>query len=224
MPPKDMPPAHAEAATKKLVCGSCQWFNSGLDGNNCRKLRDVEVDTIACVEFTTLLKDQFHEVARDKIILQIREMLRHNRFKVDTSLLEELRGYVINEDFTKYKYGTQQDIATMQRSLMQVVSYRARVSFIYTSMIDVQVELETELRQAKMWLYSKYKVMIDLKNEEMREAALHRLLPELIPITASINKVILTSKYLDEKLDKNDWTLRAILDSVQKSHFKERIV
>jgi hypothetical protein len=224
MPPVNMPQTHADAATKKLTCGSCQWFNSGLQGNNCRKLREVEVDTPACIEFTVILKDQFHEISKDKTILQLREELRHNRFKVDDKILEELRGYVIQEDFTKFRFGTQQDVGTMQQALMQIVTYRSRVSFIYTSMIDIQVELESKVKTAKMWLVSKYKTYQDLKNEEMREAALNRLLPELIPITTSLNKVVLTAKHLDEKLDKNDWTLRTILESVQKSHFKERIV
>jgi hypothetical protein len=219
-----MPPPHSEAASKKLICGSCQWFNSGFDGTHCRKTREVLVDTPACIEFTALLKDPFHEVARDKNILKIREDLKHNRFKIDGGLLEELRGYIINEDFSKYRFGTQQDITHLQETLMRVVSYRARVSFIYTTTIDVQVELEAELLRAKMWLYSKYKVVQDLKNEEMREAAFHRLIPELIPIKTAINKLMLTARHLDEKLDKNDWTLRTILESIQKSHFKDRIV
>lgn len=223
--PKDMPAQHHQAVDKKLFCASCQWFSSGLNGQTCRKLREVEVTTPACVEYTIIMKDPFHEVARDKKLLQIREVFGTNKaFLIHPDILSELASYAtkLREDFVDKRFGTAHDLHTLQQGLFDIVSFRARVSSIYTNLLDIQYEVEKNKREANSWLYSKYDVWRDLKNEGSREAAFDRIIPEVVGIQSSLNKAIATAKYIDDVLNKNDWTLRTILESVQRSQFRDK--
>lgn len=221
MPNANYPKTHPD---KKLKCGSCQWFLSGYNGNNCRRVREVEADTQACVEFTAFLKDPFHALSQDKYILSLKEALKAARFRLSDDVVEELKGYILDQDFNDYRIGTDRDLQRLHESLLLIIQYQARVSQIFTMIIDTKHELEKIQRHFLMWLSSKYTVYKDLKNESLRKAACDRILPEIIPIQQNIDKVYSLAKYADETLEKNDWRIRAILGSADKHKFIERDV
>lgn len=210
------PRDHPQAKDKNLTCGTCQWFSAGFKGGSCRKLRGVEISSIACVEYTERLKDVFHEITQDKYIQGIKDSFNHPRWKIDTSLLEELRGYIISDDLLSKRYGTQQDLEAVAVALKKVIAYRSRVSTIYTSILDLHYELKELQSHINLWLYSKYAKVRELKNDTMRKAAIERLVPEMVAVQKDIDKTLALAKYLDEKLGENDWTLRAILSSAEK--------
>lgn len=224
MPNSNYPKVHPNAKTGTMVCGQCQWFASGFNGSNCQKVREVQIDTPACVEFKAYMEDQFHDVIDDKYIHGIRESMRGNRFKLnEQSILDELRVYNLDHDLMKFSHGSTQDLENVSTALRKIVAYRARVSSIYTALIDLQHDLDEAMSQASLWLYSKYPLIRDLKNETLRKAAFDRLLPEQIFISKSISKILATSKYIDEKLDSNERALGKILSSAEKLWFsKER--
>jgi len=219
MPNDKYPKVHPEAASRGWVCGQCQWFASGYN-QTCEKLRAVEIDTPACIEFTAYLEDYYHEIIDDKYIHGLRAALRGNRFKInETALLEELKQYNIDVDLAVNKLGTLQDMEAITGAIKTIVGYRSRVVAIYTSLLDLQHDMEEMMSHASLWLYSKYETMRDLKNEGMRQAAFDRLLPEKIAIQKNISKLVATAKYMDEKLDSNERALGKILSAAEKMWF-----
>jgi len=219
-----MPETHPEAEAKHLMCGSCQWFASGFNGKTCQKSRLVKYDTLACKEFTLPLYDPFFEVTQDKYILGIREVLRSNKFKIDESIIAELRSYVVEDGFTKYKFGTTQELECINSVLKKIVQLRARVSALFTSMIDIKYDFDELSTHSQLWLYSKYQLIRDLKSEGMRKIIISRLLPETIHISKNLEKNMATAKYIENHLECNEQTLIKILNSSEKLWFsRERV-
>ena len=212
---------HAKADSDNLTCGTCQWFAVGYNGQSCRKLRNVDISDEACIEYTELLDDPYQEIASDKFISGVREQLRHSRYRIDQSILEELKGYIINIEFAGAELGSRQDIEGVLNILKSVVAYSARVSNIYTAILDVNYEVEKLGNDANLWLFSKYAQIRDLKNEHTRKSVFNRLIPEYHITIKNIEKVLITAKYLDSKLDKSDRTLQAILRSSEKLWFSK---
>lgn len=214
------PGQHPEAEAEDTRCGSCQWYKAGFgDSGNCSANRDVQAMTYACVEYTPPLVDSFQDIMPDKYVLGVRKQLRSPRFNLDESLLEELRGYVVEDDFSKYRFGTQQDLEEINRYLRKVVVNRSRVSTIFTSLLDTKYEFEELMQHSELWLYSKYAKMTTLKNESIRSAAMNRLLPEQIPIRKNLKKFIAVAEYIDKKFDSAEFTLSKILASSEKLLF-----
>lgn len=221
---QEMPPAHPEAEAKSLMCGSCQWFTAGFNGINCQKTRNVYFDTVACREFTLPLDDPFFPIVQDKYIQGIREALKTPKFIIDESILVEMRGYIIEDDFTKYRFGTKQDLEMMNVTLKKIIQLRSRISTIYTSLLDTKYDFDELQNHSNLWLYSKYESIRDLKNDGMRKAVLMRIIPEIIDINKTIEKNIATAQYIEKHLEKNEATLTKILGSSEKLWFsKERI-
>lgn len=214
------PRDHPEAQVKNLKCGTCQWFMSGYGNNNCRNLRGVDITSVGCLEYTTILEDPFHEIASDKYIKSIRSNLASPKFKIDsTSLMEELKSYIVDASYLNQQYGSTQDLESIDRALRTIVAYRARVSNIYTTLIDLKYDHEELINQATLWIFSKYQMVRDLKNEMARKTALDRSLPESIPLSKNLEKLLTSSKYIDEKLTQNEFTFKAILSSSEKLWF-----
>lgn len=218
MPNVNYPGQHPEAEAEDVRCGTCQWFKAGFgDSGSCQKNRDVVETTYACFEYTQPLMDTFQDIATDKYVLGIRQKLRTNRFRLDgESILEELRSYIIEQDLTKSKLGTKQDMQEINQYLRKIIANRSRVSMIYTSLIDTRHELEELEHYAELWLYSHYAKMTNLKNESMRRSAMYRILPELVPIKKNLKKLMATGEYIDKKLDTAEHTLAKILQSSEK--------
>ncbi len=202
--PKNMPPVHPEAELRSLVCGSCQWYMAGFEGDNCQRRRGVEVDTPACQEYTIPMEDPFYEIIRDKYIQRIRREIVSERFKIDSSIIVELRSYIQTENLNKYKFGTQQDLEGINTFVKKIIYYRARVSNIYTSLLDVKYDFDEVISHANLWLYSKYPVVQTLKNETARRSAFQRIMPEMIEVQKDIDKNLATAKYIDDYLDSNE--------------------
>ena len=216
--PKD----HPETKVKNLKCGTCQWFMSGYNNNNCKTTRGVEVDSNACIEYVTILEDPFHEIASDKFDKGIRAEFLSGKFKIDSeSLIEELKRYILDDSYLNNRFGTSQDIESIDRALRVIVSYRSRVSNIYTILIDLKYDHDELINQANLWVFSKYQMIRELKNEISRKMALDRILPESVPLSKTLDKLMVTSKHIDEKLTQNEFTLRAILSSSEKLWFSK---
>jgi len=222
---KEIPPPHPEAEAKGLMCGSCQWFSAGFNGVTCKHTRLVAIDTIACREYTEPLEDPFVEIVlKDKYIQGIREAFKSSKFIIDESILVEMRGYIIEEDFQKYKFGSKQDLEAINTTLKKIIQLRSRISTIYTSLIEVKYEYEEILNHTNLWLYSKYGIIRELKNDNMRKAIFMRIIPEIIDISKTIEKNMTTAKYIEDHLENNERTLSKILGSSEKLWFvKEKI-
>ena len=135
-----------------------------------------------------------------------------------------MRGYIIEDDFTKYRFGTKQDLEMMNITLKKIIQLRSRISTIYTSLLDTKYDFDELQNHSNLWLYSKYESIRDLKNDGMRKAVLMRIIPEIIDINKTIEKNIATAQYIEKHLEKNEATLTKILGSSEKLWFsKERI-
>ena len=218
---QEKPPQHPEAEARSMMCGSCQWFTAGFNGANCQKIRSVTFDSLACREFTTPFEDPFQPIVLDKYIQGVRESLRSPRFLIDESILTEIRGYIIEDDFTKYKYGSKQDLEAINNTLKKIIQLRSRISTIYTSLIDVKYEFEELQNHCNLWLHSKYESVRDLKNESIRKAVLMRIAPEIIDISKNLEKNMAAAKYIENHLEKNEMTLGKILSSSEKLWFSK---
>lgn len=224
---ENYPGQHPEAEAEDVRCGSCQWFKAGFGvSGNCAATRDVDINTYACTEYQDPMLDTFADIAADKYVLGIRENLKQPRFKLDgDSILEELRSYIIEQDISKSKIGTSQDLELINVFLRKVIANRARVSTIYTSLVDTKHELEELEHYAELWLYSHYAKMVNLKNESLRRSAMFRLLPELVPVKKNLKKLMSTAEYIDKKLDTAENTLAKILSSSERLMFsRERML
>lgn len=213
------PHDHPEAEAKGWSCGSCQWYTAGFHGKNCQSVRGVGLDTVACVEYIRPLDDPYQLIGQDKVIKEIRNHLKSKRFLIDISIIEELKSYVIGEEVTKSHFGSKQDVEGICEVLRRTVSYRARASTIHTTMIDLKHEYDELVAYAQSWLYSKYQLIRELRNEASRESVFGRLLPESIPIQKNLNKVLSIAKFIDEKLETTERTLSRILSSSEKLWF-----
>jgi hypothetical protein len=138
--------------------------------------------------------------------------------------LDELKSYVVDDNFTKYRFGTVQDLESINLTLKKIVQLRARVSSLFTSMIDIKYEFDELQNHCNLWLYSKYSLIRDLKSEGMRKIIVMRLLPEMINISKNIEKNMSTAKYIENHLECNEQTLIKILNSSEKLWFsRERV-
>jgi len=223
--PKNMPKLHPQAKGGELVCGSCQWYNMDLTFvPDCRKTREVESSTPACTEHVRRMPDEFGSISHnDKYIVGMREILRKNMFKLDSSkFVTELQSYLnICKDMENINLGSTEDILTLRTALQNIISFRSRVSQITTSTMDQHYEMERVQREILLWLYSKYISFRELKNEGARKAALDRIIPELVTVQIGIDKVMDISKQIYDVLDKTDWTLRSAIGISEKLWFRE---
>jgi len=215
-----MPGKHPEAGKKGYCCSSCQWFTVGYAGN-CQTLRGVSIDTPACIEYLQPQVDEFAEIMIDKYLVGLRESFKHPMFKLDDSLAAELTGYLLDEDLSSKQMGTLQDLTRINEMLRKILAYRARVSNIYTSLIDIKHELDERINYANLWLFAKHKVYKDLKNAVARKAAFDRIMPEAMPIKKTISKLEVTAKYVDDRLDANERLLCKILASAERIKFSQ---
>lgn len=222
--PINMPDTHPEAKIRKIVCGGCQWFSAGFDGQNCRKTRDVEALTPACVEFKPIFEDPYHDAAKDKFLKGINDSLISDYYVVDPKLVTELRNYIIRlEELTDYM-GRNAEYNVLNSKLKQVVAYRARVTEVMSDCIELKSDLQKVADQANMWLYSKYPFMMELRNEEQRKAAFDRIIPFYRATKAPIDKLSSLVELIDSKLSQNERTLRTILEaSVKMVYSTDRI-
>jgi hypothetical protein len=219
-----MPPEHPEAEARSLVCGSCQWFMSGFNGQNCQVTRSVELTTKACREYTLPLNDPLNVLVFDKYIIGVRTELSNPKYNVDKNIVVELKTYVEeNANLLKFSFGSKQDLEGIATFLRRIVALRSRVSTIYTSLVDIKHDFEEVVEYANVWLFSKYAIFRELKNETARKLAFNRILPEMIVVRKNISKAITIAQYVDERLDANERTLGKILSSAEKLWFsKER--
>jgi endonuclease/exonuclease/phosphatase family metal-dependent hydrolase len=214
------PEDHPEGS--KYRCGTCQWFAVGFRGEACQKNRGVEVDTTACIEYKAVMQDPYKEIVTDKYITGIRSALvKLNKRCNYTAITEELRNYQMDIDKLKNKFGSTQDLEGIDKLLRMIISYRDRVTAVYTELLELNKEYDELTQHANMWLHSKYAIMRDLKNEAARKAATDRILPELIGTGRNITTLITTTKFMNDKINDNEFTLRAILSASEKLWFSQ---
>ena len=211
--PINMPKNHPEASIRKLVCGGCQWFTAGYEGEDCRKLRDVEATTTACIEFKPIFSDPYHDASSDKFIAGIRTKLTSNYFLIDPKVIVEIKGYVVNLETLVDGMGRNAEFNALNSALKKVVAYRARVTDILSDCIELKSHLNRLVDQANMWLYSKYEVFRELKNDKQRQAGFDRVIPEYSPVATQMDILIKTVELVDGKLDKQERTIKSILES-----------
>ena len=218
-----IPSKHPEEDSKNLKCGACQWFAVGYNGSNCQKTRQVEVTTPACIEYTNRFRDPFAEIERDKFITGVRqEVLASRSLLINENIIIEMKGYILEMENIIQGYGSNQDMIGLNQLLTKIVMYRARVSSIYTTALEIKHSIIKLERKANMWLYSKYAIVRDLKNELARNAVMDRLIPELTGIKIDMDRVTEISQYLDAKLNDNDRTLTNILKSTEKLWYSQQ--
>ena len=222
--PINMPDKHPEAKIRKLMCGGCQWFSAGYEGQTCRKTRDVEVLTTACVEYRPIFEDPYHNASQDKFLVGVNESLLSDYFTVDPKLTSELKDYIIRLDEITENMGRNAEYNVLNTKLKQVVAYRARITEVYADCIEVKHDLLKVADQASMWLYSKYPFMMELRNEEQRKAAFDRILPYYRPTKSSVDRLSAMLELVDSKLTQNERTLRTILEaSIKMVYSTDRI-
>lgn len=211
-----MPPSHKNPTYQ---CGTCQWYLSGYEGNNCKKIRGVDINTQACVEYSAPLADPFREiVAHDKYVDGINKAFGSPKFLIDdTAILTELRSYIVDENVITFNYGSQQDPEAIIKALQKTISFRARVSNILTTLIDMQHDFQELQEKATLWIFSKYAMIRELKNESMRKTAFDRIFPSSVSIQVKLKKLHATASHIDSKLDRNERTLETILNSINYS-------
>jgi hypothetical protein len=202
-----------------LTCGQCQWYSAGYNGQNCQKTREVLAETTACPEFTEVLTDPFHAVAKDKYVVGVRQEMKSSRFRINPDLFDEIRGCIVSYTFQKRDLANAHDMLQLQEYLTTIVSNRSRISSIFTHAIDVSADVEGLIDKLQLWVYSKYEIMRELKNEGLRKAAFNRLMPEYVDVNRDIQKLMETARYVDKKLQEDEGTIRAVLTSADKVWF-----
>lgn len=211
--PINMPDEHPEANLRKLTCGSCQWFTAGYKGSNCRKTRDVEPMTPACVEYTPIFEDPYHEASKDKYLVGVSSEIASEYYQIDQSIIKEMKDYIVNLEGAVGGMGRNAESNALNNKLKEIVAYRARVTTVTSDIIEIKSFLSEKVDNANMWLYSKYPFMMELRNEEQRRAAFDRILPTYRPVKTSLDRLQATVDLIDSKLDKNERTIRSILEA-----------
>jgi hypothetical protein len=180
----------------------------------------VVLDTPACVEWKEGIKDPWAVFRSDKYLLAMREdMMRVLETKSFEGYITELSGYIVKIENLNFSLGQHQSAFHLQVGLQTVVGYRARVSEIFTTIIQYNKELEKFKEKAYVWLSSSYPEVREAKNEKAKEVALSRAIPELLELEKIIEKTLEVARYIDGKLDKNDMTIGNMLKSVSTTYF-----
>lgn len=190
---------------------------TGYKNQTCRNIRDVEVNTPACIKYSEIKEDPYHDMNNDEYLCDIRSELRSQKFSFDPNpCLNELRNLATSVNISDKQYGTLQDLEALDQTLRRVVTSRSRVSSIYTWSVDVDQDLTEITKIIKVWLASKYPSYNNAKNESIRSAAFYRAVPEIIAAETNVEKIRVTAKYVDEKLSSVEFAIKAILSSSEK--------
>lgn len=174
-----------------------------------KKNEDVN-DTLVCDI------DPFTSISEDLTLVSIGAVLSGPKFKLSDSLIDELKSYCISEEMLKNSFGTSQDVEAIAQTLKNAVMYRHRVTQVYTMLLDLSHDLEELGSNVQTYMYRKYSVYRGLKNEIQRKAAVDTAIPVFSKISTKVSKLLDIAKFVDEKLDKNEFTLRAILQSSER--------
>jgi hypothetical protein len=213
------PQDHPNAAAKNLVCGMCQWFGNGLNGEDCQKTRAVAFTSTACVEYSSPSDNLYHACEQDKLIREARTQLQKPTFRLSDTILDELRGYVLDPDLAAHPFGTQAELNELVASIKKIVAYRARVATIYSTLVETEYNFQQLFKQAEAQLYSHYATIRNLKNDTQREAAINKIIPEVLTIRTRLKKMLATATYVDEKLKETEGSLRSVLSVSEKLFF-----
>jgi D-ribose pyranose/furanose isomerase RbsD len=168
------------------------------------------------LEDSSSIVDPFLQISQDVNLIELSTSLNSPRFMLSDSLLDELRHYSISEEMLNNSFGSSQDVQAITQCLKNVVIFRHRVGQIHTMLIDLHHDLEELNHTVQTYLYRKYSVYRNLKNEVQRNSAVDSALPDFYKVNSRVLKFLEIAKYVDEKLDKNEFTLRAILQSSER--------
>jgi hypothetical protein len=207
-----MPITHPEAAEKSLSCGGCQWFKHGT---NCIKSRLVEPTTEACVEYHEMLPDLYSQMLNEKVIEKLREAFAQPRLRVDMSLVDEMRGYLLDDNLN-FPHGSAADLEAISLCAKRLLNSKSRVSSIFAAILEAKHDYEELNRDAAAWLYAHYPAIRNLKNEAQRQAAFDHLFPESVKVQQSIKKVTAIAEKVEDKLALGEKFLKIISSTSER--------
>jgi hypothetical protein len=210
-----MPSKHPDADELSLRCGGCQWFASGHAGAECRKTREVALATEACVEYQELLPSIYSAMAGDKYIMQLAAAFSHPKLRIDMSLVDELKSYLIDENLN-FPHGSAADLEAISLSAKRMTIYKSRVASIYAAILEAKHDYEELCREAAAWLYAHYPAIRGLKNDAQRQAAFDKLFPDSIKVHESIRKLTAVADKVEDKLVYGEKCLKIISSTSER--------
>ena len=205
---------------ENLTCGECQWFN---DGFSCSVERQVTSVERACMEFTKPLPDMAESLKTDKFLVKLRGAFQNPKFELPHTIIDELNRYMFDEAIN-FPMGTYQELEALATNLKRLNSYYARVGQISTYITDIKYDFEELHRKASMWLFTRYPVIRNLKNDTQRQAAFDAAIPESVAISVKLRKANAVAETVDAKLTRSTQALKAILNTSEKVYaYKESL-
>lgn len=123
------------------------------------------------------------EARQDEKMVQLNRKARLVKFKVDTTLVDELKGYVIFGQPSRkaFEPRSASDLKQLIKEMEQTQSYRDRVTGILIQGKNLADELDILIKSGTAYLYIQYaQEMKSCSNKETRDAAIRYVLDPII--------------------------------------------
>jgi hypothetical protein len=195
MAPINMPPPHADV---RLTCDGCRWFRTGFKGQNCRKTRQVETTTHACMEFIPYRPGVFDSIQSDKYVRDLEKTLEVFTDQFLKSVSKEVDQYVVVGTAPRdpESYLTDEQMAGLAHRFQVCQSYLDRVLDLRNTLSEKRGEMQSLAKDAQAYLFGAYTETIrGLKNDIERMAFYRHATPALYGAIDKLETVL-------EKLDR----------------------
>jgi len=211
--------------TTKNKCGQCEWFNTPVasSGLTCSEREDINNNSDACKDFTLKTFDTLKAKQEDTFLKETRKKLSSNRFKIDKSLMGELRkNFVIAQNFKEgdkdlrrvplCSYGPK-EAAKLMSLFEETQALRDRTLAIKLGILSMQTELKQIETVSRQYIYEKYgNYFSGMKSEAIREIYMGNLLDPLFDMLKEVNYYIEVANLIYDNLKDTYFTLKELKD------------
>jgi len=177
--PVNMPAAHQDL---RLKCDGCRWFRTGFKGQNCRKTRQVEVTTQACIEFIPYRPGVFDSIQSDKYVRDLEKTLEVFTEEYLKKVSKEADQYMLVREPSKdpQSYMTDEQMAGLAHQFQLCQGYLDRVLDARNTLHEKMAEMQSLSKDAQAYLFGSYVETIrGLKNDSERLAFYRHATPAL---------------------------------------------
>ena len=153
------------------------------------------------------------EAQEDETIIKINRRNRQVKFKLDDSLVGEMKGFVIFGQKTRkaFEPNSAADLKQLIEEMEQTQAYRDRLTGIMIQARMLVGELEILIKSGTAYLYTQYhQEMKACSNKETREAALRYVLEPVIRRKEQWQRLLEIAELAKTNLNETYFALREI--------------
>jgi len=209
----------------KNICSQCKWFDvpTASSGLTCSEREDIHPDSEACKDFIVKPFDATKVKKEDAFFKEIRKKLVSNKFKIDSSLMGELKkNFIVAQSFKEgdkelrripvCSYGPK-EAAKLMFLFEETQALRDRTLAIKLGIMSMLNEIKQIETLGRHYVYEHYgSYFSNMKSEAIREIYMSNLLDPLFEKLKEITHYIEVSNLIYDNLKDTYFTLKEIKD------------